>query len=299
MRSRQLLLSSPSPPNTSSPGTPLNALWESSSPPYRLRHLSSDPTSTLSSSSRPPAPSPPQDISIIIMADAEVFKRASKSLVIVSDGHGDYCSGFVAKTSARSGTLIVTQSAFVDGQDNLIVHFCDDVELPASVISKEECFCLLRTDYHSSSNAIELMEDEITISRTLTFPPSSPQKLYQLPSFVVLESAAAYDQDPNDRIKDSEKLFLVACHYNESTENRQTKTPINRMVAAPVFHMMGRAIGIILENCYEERNYDTKVGLSAKHVKELIQSLIGEPNGSGDEGCSGDQGSSKRRKQGS
>ncbi|RLN22468.1 hypothetical protein C2845_PM07G30430 [Panicum miliaceum] len=209
---------------------------------------------------------------------ARLSRRVVKKVVIVGDARGsDYCSGFVVTSSEKGRTHIVTQSSFVNGRENhLKVCFFDKIELPASVVTVGETFCILSTALHQNCRAITPMVGDVVPSSAVIFPPSSATDICHIPSFVIVSSVDAYnvgDIDPtaSDHISDSEKYFEFTCHYGEKCLNGHS-----RLVAAPIFSMTGDAMGIGAGDFRpdEEGDEEIKLALSAKYIADMVDSLM-------------------------
>lgn len=200
--------------------------------------------------------------------------RLIKSVVVVREaGSADYCIGFVARVE-RDVTFIITQSSFVRGkEDRLKVSFFDKNELTASVVGTEKQFCLLRTAHHRHCRIVQWAEDRITsVSEALIFVPSSSTTLSSIRIFVTLESAESYRIRPTDFVVGSDNLFLVSCPYVEKTFNA-----FDRLIAAPVFSINERALGIVVFDCHLDHGGEMKVCLLAEEVASLISRLIPAP----------------------
>ncbi|CAO1942494.1 unnamed protein product [Urochloa humidicola] len=225
--------------------------------------------------------------------DARLRRRVIRKVVIVGDAEGpDYCSGFIVTSPEKGRTYVVTQSSFINGRDNhLKVCFFDKTELPASVVTVGETFCILSTDLHRESRAITPMVGAVVPSRAVTFAPSSPTDIYSIPSFVIVDSVDAYDvgdNDPtaSDHISDSNKYFEFTCHYGEKCLNGHS-----RLVAAPIFSMTGDTMGIAAGDFRpNEVGGEIKLALSAEHIADMVDSLMAplrESKSGGDEGSTG------------
>ncbi|BAS87347.1 Os03g0846900 [Oryza sativa Japonica Group] len=77
------------------------------------------------------------------LMDIPVEKRARKSMVVVRDANGEYCSGCVLKSKGKY-TYVLTQSSFASGrEDTLKICFFDQIEREASAFASGDTFCLL------------------------------------------------------------------------------------------------------------------------------------------------------------
>lgn len=217
--------------------------------------------------------------------------QASKSVVIVTDGKqgGDYCSGFVTSKvriiAGISSTLVVAPSAFVRGNvAQLSISFFDGVQSPASVVAREESFCLLRTVAHPRCESIRWLKDDLapscfTPGRTFMWPPMSCNDIYYQPTFTTLESLESYETYYEDSVAGSKSYFMIACDYNQNT-----CTGLTRLAGAPVFTLesgkskdSGSVMGVVLQNCRPGELCGINVVVTSGHFIELMKKLDPPP----------------------
>uniref|UniRef100_I1PHC3 Uncharacterized protein n=1 Tax=Oryza glaberrima TaxID=4538 RepID=I1PHC3_ORYGL len=95
------------------------------------------------------------------LMDIPVEKRARKSMVVVRDANGEYCSGCVLKSKGKY-TYVLTQSSFASGrEDTLKICFFDQIEREASAFASGDTFCLLRTKRHTDCRPIKKMRGQV------------------------------------------------------------------------------------------------------------------------------------------
>lgn len=206
---------------------------------------------------------------------SRIEDRLIKSIVVVGETRSnDYCIGFVAWEKDSDATFVVTQSSFIDGKrDRLKICFFDKVDLPAWVERIEGRFCMLRTEHHRFCKRVQWAEDRInSLSEAIIFLPSSPSTLSSIHIPVTLESAESYHSCPTDFVDGSDNLFLVACPYTEKTFEGY-----NRLIAAPIFDLDERSLGMGIFDCRRGNGAEMKVCLWARGVMALINRLIPPP----------------------
>lgn len=205
--------------------------------------------------------------------DIPVEKRARKSMVVVRDANGEYCSGCVLKSKGKY-TYVLTQSSFASGrEDTLKICFFDQIEREASAFASGDTFCLLRTKRHTDCRPIKKMRGQVMPEPMVVFAPSSATSAYHIPGFVISESTAALDLRRN-HINGSECYFLGTCHYAEKGFNGHC-----RLVGSPVFSLKGKVMGLIAGTCVKELNlylggYEIKVALLTSHMDGMLNAML-------------------------
>lgn len=201
---------------------------------------------------------------------ARIEDRLVKSVVIVGETEStDYCIGLVAQVT-KDETFVLTQSFFVqDKRDRIKVSFFDKTEMSASVVGIEGRLCMLRTARHCHCEKVQWEEDPITsVSQALIFLPFSSTNVSSNRIFVTLESTESYHIDTTF-VNGSNEFFLVSCPYTE-----KPNAGFNRLLAAPVFSMSERALGIVLFDYNPDSAAEMKVCLLAKGVMAHISRLL-------------------------
>jgi len=152
--------------------------------------------------------------------------------------------------------------------------FFDKTELLASVVGIEGEFCMLRTARHCHCESIQWQDDPITsVSQALIFLPISSNTVSSTCIFVTLESTESYGMERKPVVVDgSDEFFLVSCPYTE-----KTNAGFNRLLAAPIFGMSERALGIVLYDYNTESAAEMKVCYLAKVVMAQISRLLPPP----------------------
>lgn len=204
---------------------------------------------------------------------ASIEDRLVKSVVIVGETEStDYCIGLVALVT-KDETFVLTQSFFVqDKRDRIKVSFFDKTELSASVVRIEGRFCMLRTTRHCHCEGVRWEENPITVSQALIFSPFSSTNVSSTRIFVTLESTESYRIKPTLVVDGSNEFFLVSCPYTE-----KTNAGFNRLLAAPVFSMSERALGVVLFDYNPDNAAEMKVCYLAKGVMAQIARLLPPP----------------------
>ncbi|OQU90118.1 hypothetical protein SORBI_3002G343901 [Sorghum bicolor] len=205
---------------------------------------------------------------------ARIEDRLVKSVVIVGETEStDYCIGLVAEVT-KDETFVLTQSSFVqDKGDRIKVSFFDKTELLASVVAIDRSFCMLRTARHCDSERVYWEEGPITaVSQALIFLPFSSTNVSCTRIFVTLESSDSYHMKSTVVVDGSDEFFLVSCPYTE-----KTNAGFDRLLAAPVFSMSERALGIVLFDYNPDSAAEKKVCYLAKGVMAQISRLLPSP----------------------
>ena len=102
-----------------------------------------------------------------------------------------------------------------------------------------------------------------------TFVPESSKKTERKDVYLSVESVQAYLVDKVYSMEPkSDDYFMILCDYFGENVGGG-----NRLVAAPVFTMLGNVLGIVLQNCRQgDIGAQMKVVMKASAVKRLLES---------------------------
>ena len=125
----------------------------------------------------------------------------------------------------------------------LQVCFFDGKRLPATVLTEQGNFCLLGTPNHEDCVGITWSHESLDPDTVVfTFVPESSKKTERKDVYLSVESVQAYLVDKVYSMEPkSDDYFMILCDYFGENVGGG-----NRLVAAPVFTMLGNVLGACL-----------------------------------------------------